>query len=406
MVGILGKNSPEWHMTMQALVSASGIAVPLYLTLGEAAKEHILKETTPRIVICDSDMVGKLLTESHSSITTVITIGPCDVKLLLDDISNLRPTILPAVPRVLNKIYDTVNNKLLSSPSVMQKLFNYGVASKVSEVEAGVVKNDTVWDKVFFRKIQDKLGGRVKVVMSGSAPIQDHVIQWFRAVLGVNIIEGYGQTESTAATTIYLFGDTVPGHVGVPSPEFEVKLVDVPEMGYYTRDGTGEVCVRGPGVFKGYYKQPEKTAEVLVDGWLHSGDIGTWIEGGRLKLIDRKKNIFKLAQGEYIAPDKIELVYERCPAVLQVFVYGESLKASLIGLVVVSEDFIKEHPSLPQDTNSAELTNHILSELHSIGEEGKLNRLEQVRYNQYFHLSLFNHSIFSGKEDTTASGSR
>ena len=76
--------------------------------------------------------------------------------------------------------------------------------------------------------------------------------------------------------------------MGVPSPEFEVKLVDVPEMGYFVSDGAGEVCVRGPGVFRGYYKQPEKTAEVLDgEGWLYSGDIGTWIEGGRLKLIDR-----------------------------------------------------------------------------------------------------------------------
>lgn len=259
-----------------------------------------------------------------------------DPKLLLDDILNLQPTIFPAVPRVLNKIYDKVNAQLEARGSLVKNLFDYGVSCKLAEVEAGICRQNSIWDYLFFSKIQAKLGGKVKIIMTGSAPMQAHVIQWFRAVMGCIIVEGYGQTETTASTSALLTGDTQPAHVGVPPVDTEIKLVDVPEMGYFVKDRVGEVYVKGPIVFQGYFKNPEKTKEVLTeDGWVASGDIGTWTPEGRLKLIDRKKNLFKLAQGEYIAPEKIEIVYERSPYVAQFYVYGEPFKATLIGVVIL-----------------------------------------------------------------------
>lgn len=308
-----------------------------------------------------------------------------DVKTLLDDIQELKPTVFPAVPRVLNKVYDKVNAQLDAKPFVVKNAFNYGVGCKVAEVEQGIIRNDSVWDSLFFKKIQDKLGGRVKVILSGSAPMQDHVIQWFRAVMGTQIMEAYGQTESSASTSMYLLGDTVPGHVGVPGPGWEIKLTDVPEMGYFVRDNKGEVCVKGPGVFKGYYKQPGLTNENLKGEWLHSGDIGTWTPEGRLQLIDRKKNIFKLSQGEYIAPEKIELVYERCPYVSQVYVYGESIKSTLIALVVLDEEYLAASPPpsfatipLSQLPASSEFTEFVREAMLRLGQE-ELNSLEQVK---------------------------
>eukprot|EP00116_Pleurobrachia_bachei_P001486 sb/3461748/ len=309
-----------------------------------------------------------------------------DTKLLLEDIMELKPTVFPAVPRVLNKVYDKVMAQLDAKPSVVKQAFNYGVGCKVAEVEQGIIRNNSVWDSLFFKKIQDKLGGRVKVIISGSAPMQDHVIQWFRAVLGTNILEAYGQTETSASSSCYLFGDTLPGHVGIPGPEWEIKLVDVPEMGYFVRDNMGEVCVKGPGVFQGYYKNKEKTDEALKDGWLYSGDIGTWIQGGRLKLIDRKKNIFKLSQGEYIAPEKLELIYERSPYVAQVFIYGDIYKSCVVGLVVLDNEAIAA-ATLPAQFSgtpisslhtSPEFTEFILASLVVVGES-ELNSLEMVR---------------------------
>lgn len=105
------------------------------------------------------------------------------------------------------------------------------------------------------------------------------------------------------------------------------QLVDVPEMEYYAVDNQGEVCVKGTNVFRGYYKDPERTAEAIDEyGWHHTGDVGMWLPNGTLKIIDRRKHIFKLSQGEYIVPEKIEAIYVKCQYVLQCFVYGESLK--------------------------------------------------------------------------------
>ncbi|KAJ3335626.1 hypothetical protein HDU91_002097, partial [Kappamyces sp. JEL0680] len=118
-------------------------------------------------------------------------------------------------------------------------------------------------------------------------------------------------------------------------------LRDVPAMGYFSSDlpyPRGEICIKGTNIFKGYYKAPDKSLETLSsDGWCYTGDVGMWDECGRLKIIDRVKNIFKLAQGEYIAPEKIEMVYQRHEIVSQVFIYGDSLQAFVVGIVVINE---------------------------------------------------------------------
>jgi long-chain acyl-CoA synthetase len=121
----------------------------------------------------------------------------------------------------------------------------------------------------------------------------------------------------------------------------EIKLEDVPEMLYASSNAlpSGEVCVRGPCVFVGYYKMADKTAEAIdANGWFHTGDIGAWTSTGCLKIVDRKKNIFKLSQGEYVAAEKIETILSRCPLVAQVFVYGDSLQAYLVGIAVPEAD--------------------------------------------------------------------
>ncbi|RMX40434.1 hypothetical protein pdam_00009465 [Pocillopora damicornis] len=233
--------------------------------------------------------------------------------------------------------------KQASSSAVKSFLFNLAMRFKKAELERNIVRNDSIWDYLVFKKIQNSLGGRVRFVISGSAPLRDDVMIFLRCALGCQVFEGYGQTETTAAATLQMIGDQTYGHVGPPLPCNKIKLVDVPEMEYYAKEGKGEVCFYGPNVFKGYLYDEDKTKEAIdEDGWLHSGDVGEWQPNGTLKVIDRKKHIFKLSQGEYIAPEKVEKVYTQCSMVHQVYVHGDSKKSCLVAVVVPEKDPVEK----------------------------------------------------------------
>ncbi|KAI1887196.1 hypothetical protein AGOR_G00203660 [Albula goreensis] len=317
-----------------------------------------------------------------------------DIKLLPDDMKTLQPTIFPVVPRLLNRVYDKVQS---GAQSPFKKwLLNFAIERKHSEVKQGIIRNNSIWDKLIFHKVQESLGGRVRVMVTGAAPISPSVLQFLRACLGCQIFEAYGQTECTAGCTFSAPGDWTSGHVGIPVPCNIVKLVDVEEMNYFAANGEGEVCVKGKNVFKGYLKDEEKTAEALdEEGWLHTGDIGKWLPSGVLKIIDRKKNIFKLAQGEYIAPEKIENVYVRSGPVAQVFVHGDSLQAFLVGIVVPDPDVLPGFAAKLGATGSLEdlcknqkVKKAIHTDLMKLGREAGLKSFEQVK-DIYVHPEQF-----------------
>ena len=226
-----------------------------------------------------------------------------DTLKLLSDAEVLKPTIFASVPRLFNKIYDRVNAGVKEKGGIAAFLFNTAYKSKASQVKYGETKH-WLWDSIVFKNVKAKLGGNVRCMFTGSAPISKEVIEFLKVAFCCPVLEGYGQTENTASATITLSTDPSSGHIGVPAPQCMIKLRDVPSMGYTSEDKPfprGEICVKGACVFKGYYKSEEKTKETLGDdGWLYSGDIGQWDEHGRLKIVDRVKNIFKLAQGEYV----------------------------------------------------------------------------------------------------------
>uniref|UniRef100_A0A8C2GE02 Arachidonate--CoA ligase n=1 Tax=Cyprinus carpio TaxID=7962 RepID=A0A8C2GE02_CYPCA len=317
-----------------------------------------------------------------------------DIRLLSDDMKALQPTVFPVVPRLLNRIYDKVQSE--AKTPFKKWLLNFAIEKKCAEVKHGIIRNDSIWDKLIFHKVQESLGGRVRVMVTGAAPISPTVLTFLRASLGCQIFEGYGQTECTAACSFTLSGDWHTGHVGVPIPCNIVKLVDVEEMNYFASDGEGEVCVKGKNVFRGYLNDPEKTAEALdKDGWLHTGDIGKWLPSGVLKIIDRKKNIFKLAQGEYIAPEKIENVYIQSAQVAQVFVHGDSLQSSLVAIVVPDPEVLPGFAeklgvkgSLEELCRNQEIKKAIISDLNKLGREAGLKSFEQVK-DLYLHPDMF-----------------
>uniref|UniRef100_A0AAQ5ZFZ2 Long-chain-fatty-acid--CoA ligase n=1 Tax=Amphiprion ocellaris TaxID=80972 RepID=A0AAQ5ZFZ2_AMPOC len=317
-----------------------------------------------------------------------------DISLLMDDIKTLKPTFFPVVPRLLNRIYDKILGSVTSP--FRRALLHYAVRRKQAELSSGVVRNNSLWDKLVFNRIQSNLGGNLRFALTASAPISTTVLSFLRATLGCLIFEGYGQTECTAGCTFSMPGDWSTGHVGAPLPCAMVKLVDIPDMNYYAKNGEGEICIRGPSVFRGYLRDPERTAEALdSDGWLHSGDVGQWLPNGTLRIIDRKKHIFKLSQGEYIAPEKIENVYMRCVPVLQVFVHGDSLQSYLIGIVVPDPEvfvdwakdrgFVGSHEELCQNPD---VKNAVLEDMKAVGKEAGLKSFEQVK-DLYLHPETF-----------------
>ncbi|NXL31211.1 ACSL5 ligase, partial [Glaucidium brasilianum] len=317
-----------------------------------------------------------------------------DIKLLTDDMKTLRPTLFPVVPRLLNRIYDKIQSGAKSP--VKRCLLNFAVIMKMAEIKQGIIRNDSIWDRLVFKKVQETMGGRVRIMVTGAAPISPSVLTFLRAALGCQIFEAYGQTECSAGCTFSMPGDWTTGHVGAPLACNIIKLDDVEEMNYFSSNNEGEVCIKGPNVFKGYLKDPEKTAEAIdKDGWLHTGDIGKWLPNGTLKIIDRKKNIFKLAQGEYIAPEKIENVYIRSAPVAQVFVHGESLRSFLIGIVVPDPETLPEFAAKLGVKGSYEdvcknpaVKKAILEDMVRLGREAGLKSFEQVK-DLYIHTEMF-----------------
>ncbi|NXK29872.1 ACSL1 ligase, partial [Piprites chloris] len=331
------------------------------------------------------------ITEKLACLTECMSFGS---RLLMDDLKTLQPTIFPVVPRLLNRMFDKIFGQ--ADTSLKRWLLDFASKRKEAELRSGIVRNNSFWDKVIFRKIQASLGGKVRLMVTGAAPVSASVLTFLRTALGCQFYEGYGQTECTAGCSLSLPGDWTAGHVGAPMPCNIIKLVDVQEMNYLASKGEGEVCVKGPIVFRGYLKDPEKTAEALdKDGWLHTGDIGKWLPNGTLKIIDRKKHIFKLAQGEYIAPEKIENVYLRCEALAQVFVHGESLQAFLVAIVVPDPDTLHNwakkkgiEGSYQELCKNKEVKKYILEDMVRIGKESGLKSFEQVK-DIVLHTEMF-----------------
>ncbi|KAL1317014.1 hypothetical protein HN51_069118 [Arachis hypogaea] len=309
---------------------------------------------------------------------------------LMDDLAALRPTIFCSVPRLYNRIYAGILNAVKTSGVLRERLFNAAYNAKRQALLNG--KNPSpMWDRLVFNKIKAKLGGRVRLMVSGASPLSPDIMEFLKICFGGRVTEGYGMTETSCVISCIDEGDNLGGHVGSPNPACEVKLVDVPEMNYTSDDQPyprGEICVRGPIIFQGYYKDEAQTREVIdEEGWLHTGDIGTWLPGGRLKIIDRKKNIFKLAQGEYIAPEKIENVYVKCKFVAQCFVYGDSLNSSLVAVVAVDPDVLKAwaasegitYNDISQLCNDPRARAAVLADMDAVGQEAQLRGFEFVK---------------------------
>ncbi|KAF3779723.1 Long chain acyl-CoA synthetase 4, partial [Nymphaea thermarum] len=314
-----------------------------------------------------------------------------DVKLLVEDIGELKPTIFCGVPRVLDRIYSGLMQRISSGGLLRRTLFNVAHSYKYNCMKKGFKHEQAapIFDAIVFSKVRQGLGGRVRLILSGAAPLATHVEAFLRVVSCAHVLQGYGLTETCAGTFVSLPNElSMLGTVGPPVPNVDVCLVSVPEMGYDALSTTprGEICIRGDTVFSGYYKRDDLTKEVLIDGWFHTGDIGEWQPEGSLKIIDRKKNIFKLSQGEYVAVENLENVYGSCAATDAIWIYGNSFESFLVAVVNPNKESLEQWAE--ENGESGDFTvlcgnpkakEYMLGELNKIGKEKKLKGFEFIK---------------------------
>lgn len=210
------------------------------------------------------------------------------------------------------------------------------------------------------------------MMLTGSAPIEKQVLDFCKIAFSVPLVEGYGLSESTAhCTSAYVYPNET-GTIGGLSPLVKVKLRDLPEFNYRITDHPprGELMIYGPSVMQGYFKDPEKTAEALENGWLKTGDVAQINPNGSLKIIDRAKNIFKLSQGEYIAPEKLENIFLRSNLISQMWITGNSTKNHIVAFVYPDPEVVGA------EYNDDDVIERILAEIKRLASEFKLNSLE------------------------------
>ncbi|KAG9024617.1 hypothetical protein FRB95_011267 [Tulasnella sp. JGI-2019a] len=279
--------------------------------------------------------IAELLALSTGGCVGYFTGNPAN---LLPDMQVLKPHMFPSVPRILNRIYSQAQTQM-AAPGVKGTVFRRAVDAKMAYFKSSGSVKSYLWDYLVFSHMQAMLGGRVEIIFNGSAPINKDILDFLKISLSCEILEGYALTETCACTTRTLADDPhASGTVGGPSMINEIKLVDVPELGYRSTDKPnprGELCVRGENVFTKYYKNEQATSGALeADGWFHTGDVAEIDEVGRFRIIDRVKNIMKLSQGEYVGLEKVDNIYSACPVVRQSYIHGDSLKDYLVAVVV------------------------------------------------------------------------
>jgi len=299
---------------------------------------------------------------------------------IMPNLAELKPTYFPSVPRIFEKIYTMATSTMEKEGGLKKAIFDWSirVGQKMRETErAGrspgflLRKQYGFADKKVLSKIRGLFGGNLRLAVSGAAPINPDILRFFDAA-GVLVLEGWGMTETSTAATISSPDDFKIGTIGKPFPGCEVKIAD-----------DGEILVKGPNVFQGYYKNDEATRETIVDGWLHTGDLGAIDEDGFIKITGRKKDIIITAGGKNITPANLENEIKQHPLVSQCVVVGDR-RPYLVALATLDPEeavaYAKEH-GLPEDpaqlASNPDVREAIEEHLAKVNE--KFARVEQVK---------------------------
>lgn len=304
------------------------------------------------------------------------------VPKIVENLGEIRPTLMAAVPRIFERVHARVAGDVEAHGGAKAKIFNFavGIGRQVAEdrllrgIEpSGMTKiKYGLADRLVFSKLRARMGGRIRYFVSGAAPLSQDVA-WFFEGAGLRILEGYGLTETSAATTLNRPDAARIGTVGQPFPGTQIRIA-----------ADGEILIKGPGVMRGYHNQPEKTAEIIVDGWLHTGDVGELDDLGRVRITDRKSDLVKLSTGKFVALSYVESRYKGVTRVASYMVVQAAGRPYVAALIAVDPEalvgFAASH-SLTGDysslISSPELVNQLTAEVATLNKG--LNPWEQVK---------------------------
>ena len=299
---------------------------------------------------------------------------------ILPNLAEVKPTYFPSVPRIFEKIYTAATAAVEKEGGLKKRVFDWAVevGKKVREMERRgkrpgplLALQHRIADKQVLSKIRGLFGGNLKLAVSGAAPINPDILRFFDAA-GILILEGWGMTETSTAATIATPEDFKFGTIGKPFPGCEVKIAE-----------DGEILAKGPNIFQGYYKNPEATAETLVDGWLHTGDLGEFDSDGYLKITGRKKDIIITAGGKNITPANLEGDIKQHPRVSQCVVVGDR-RPYLVAVVTLDPEEVATYArdrGLPQEPEALAANPGIRESIEEHVEKinEKYARVEQVK---------------------------
>jgi len=299
---------------------------------------------------------------------------------IIPNLAEVKPTYFPSVPRIFEKIYTAATASAEKEGGAKKRIFDWAVAvgKKVRDAERSgrsvsplLKAQHAVADRLVLERIRNLFGGRLRVAVTGAAPINPEILRFFDAA-GVLVLEGWGMTETSTAATIATPEDFKFGTVGKPFPGVEIKIAE-----------DGEILAKGPNIFQGYYKNDEATAETLKDGWLHTGDIGEIDPDGFVKITGRKKDIIITAGGKNITPANLEGEIKQHPLVSQCVVIGDR-RPFLVALVTLDPEeaakYAADHglkPEIEKLTTNPDVKASIEAHVEKINQ--KFARVEQVK---------------------------
>ena len=321
--------------------------------------------------------------------------GP--VNLLIDDIKVLQPTIMTAVPRILNRVVDGMKDKIEKLSPFTQKILRMAMKEKVKCMKENRGQS-LLLDGLLFKPFREALGGKLRLIVSGGAPIMPEVFEFLCATITPNILQGCGLTELSSACFVQELPVADPDTVGLCCPTVEMKLRPVKDMPQYDPNGeepTGEIMAHGANMFKGYYKQPELTEEAFVDGWFATGDVGRVTKGMQVKIIDRVKQLVKLSQGEYISLTTLTETYSLAKDVLFIYVHADSKHNEPIAIVWPSHEAQErwKNEGITDIINSDKAKKELIDNLYVEFQKRKLRGFEKI-----------NHIIIKTEEPTVENG--